>query len=282
MPDLVAWFGPVAQFQVPGATVPGAREKFFGCHGAHQAPICNDIAWSFHDADGRSLPTMAARAGVPDGELGDVFLGAFSAGGKVVRRLLFDPRDRARVRAVLLSDATYAGWRDPAARIPLVQAQLVRFGAECSSGTSGQLFVATASPSPNFALPTGVEVLQQLRREIEEATGRSFKRIEPFYGIDPAPENAYKLGDVILAEYPMKPLGHKHTEIAPQLWQRILLPWLEAQSRPVPEPVPEPVREPVREPVPVQSMDVEWLVFGAVALASYVAFRWFTGGRTDG
>lgn len=263
--------------------MPGAKEKFFGCHGAYQTPICSDIAWSFHDADGRSLPTMASRSGVPADELADVFLGAFSAGGKVVRRLLLDPRDRARIRAVLLSDATYASWRDKAARIPLVQDQLVRFGAELSSGTSGQLFVATASPSPNGSMPTGVEVLQQLRKEIEEATGLSFERIESFYGIDPAPDNAYKLGDVIFAEYPMEPLGHKHTDIAPQLWQRILHPWLEAGSRPLPEPVPEPLPEPgPAAEKPLESLDTHWLVFGLSALASYAAFRWFSSGRRFG
>jgi hypothetical protein len=279
MTDLVAWFGPVAQFQVPGATVPGAREKFWGCHGAQIKPICNDIAWSFKGADGRSLPTMASRAGVPEGELGDVFLGAFSAGGKVVRSLLLDPQDRARVRAVMLHDATYASWRDAQKRIPLIQDQLVRFGVELSGGDSGQLFVATASPSPNYALPTGVEVLQQLRKEIEEQSGKRFAKLDEFYGIDPAPEAAYKLGDVILAEYPMKPLGHKHTDIAPQVWQRITLPWLEAQRRvyPLPPPLPEPEQEPGPRPEdepPLESMDGKVAAFLAAAAGAYVLMRW--------
>jgi hypothetical protein len=280
--DLVAWFGPVADFQVPGATVPGAREKFFGCHGAFRPPICNDIAWSFKGTDGRSLPGMVRRAGTTMDETGRIFLGAFSAGGKVVRRLLFESEDRARIKAVLLSDATYASWRDAQKRIPLVQDQLVRFGAEVATGRSGQLFVATASPSPNFELPTGVEVLRQLRAEIEERVGARFSRLDHFFGIEPAPEAAYRLGDVILAEYPMEPLGHKHTEIAPQVWQKILLPWLaQPEAGPETEQPPEPVPSEPPE-APIESLDTELLVFGLTALAGYVAFRWLIGGRWMG
>lgn len=273
--DLVAWFGPVAEFQVPGATVPDATKRFYQCVGALGKPVCHEVAWSFTGADKHSVPGLLSRSGVAEADVRDIFLGAFSAGGGVVRHLLFQPADRQRVRAVLLSDATYSGeWADKARRIPFVNQTWVEWGAEVATGDGSQLWVATASPSPNFDKATGVEVLQEIRRQLEERLGRRFERLAHFYGVEPAPAAAYKLGNVVLAEYPLEPLGHAHTQIAPQVWQKILWPWLEAlrSGRPAPggpeDALPRGEAEPPTE--------MAWWVamaLGASALASWLLVK---------
>jgi hypothetical protein len=245
--DLVVWTGPVALWQVPGATVPGAVEYNRPCTGdGSTPPKCADVAYQWGYGGGSMLPGLLQAAGLSMDSAGDVFLGAFSAGGALYRRLLENPSERRRVKALLLADATYASWADRRNRVPAVHQALVDFGVELADPSSEQLWVATASPSPNYDLPTGVEVLREYRRRIEEATGRSFDRLTDFYGIDPQPDAAYKLGNVVFAEYPMKPLGHGHTKIADQVWQRILWPWLDAVRRGE-KPAPAPGEKPPSE-----------------------------------
>ena len=243
MPDLVIWTGPVNLMQVPGATVPGAIERALPCTGdGSSPPKCSDMAEALRYAgQGSMLRGMAGRAGTSLEEVDDVFVGAFSAGGTVVKRMVANRDDRRRITAVMLSDATYSGaWADIKIRRPVVQPEWVDFGCEVAQGT-GKLWVATASPSPNYTWATGVECLREIRRQIEERLGQRFERLDHFYGVYPPPEYAYKLGNVIFAEYPMKPLGHGHTKIADQVWQKVLWPWLERRGGvgPVPPP-PEP------------------------------------------
>jgi hypothetical protein len=109
-----------------------------------------------------------------------------------------------------------------------------------------------------------VENLRRLRADIEEQSGQRFEELDHFFGVDPAPEHAYQLGNVILAEFPQEPLGHKHTRIAGQVWENIIQPWL-AGVAPQPGPQPGPA-EPVQQPV-------SWLWFGAAALAGYALSR---------
>jgi hypothetical protein len=267
--DLVVWTGPVALWQVPGATVPGAVEYNRPCTGdGSSPPKCADVAYQWGYGGGSMLPGLAQAAGLSMDAVGDVFLGAFSAGGALYRRLLENPTDRRRVKALLLADATYASWADQRNRIPAVHQALVDFGVELA-GSSDQLWVATASPSPNYNLPTGVEVLREYRKRIEEQTGRQFERLGDFFGVDPQPDAAYRLGNVVFAEYPMKPLGHGHTKIADQIWQRILWPWLIAQRQGRPEP-PAP-GQPWRSPVGPPWLDVVSMLAGAVA--GYLAVK---------
>lgn len=226
MADLVVWTGPVAPFQVPGATVPGADELFINCCGdltpPCRPPTCPDLG----DALMGSPDALLSRANISPADLDDLFLGAFSAGGSIVKRLLENPAYRNLATAVLLSDASYtASWLNTADRIPPAIEGYVEYAIQVASGPGDQLFVATASPMPNKNWATGVENLAAIRREVEVRTGRTFDPVE-FYGVTPAPERAFKLGNVLFAEYQAEPLGHSHNVIAPQVWQKILLPWL--------------------------------------------------------
>lgn len=246
MADVVVWTGPVNFQQVgPGATLAGAREINIGCFGDRQ-PHCPTIAGTYLDADGRRLPRMLAAHGLTESELGDLVIGAFSAGGSLVKRLLLDARDRAAIDAVHLADASYtSSWENQAKRQPPPIDGYVLYALDAIDGQ--HLFVATASPIPNKTWASGVENLQRLRAEVEKVSGRTFEKLRGFYGIDPAPDAAYKLGNVILAEYPLQPIGHGHNVIASQVWDKIIKPWLAQRGQ---APAPSPGGDGPAPPVP--------------------------------
>ena len=214
-PRLVVWAGPVNESQVPGATIPGAILKFIVCTG-NGSPSCGQIADSWEDSDGRRLPGMLAQLGLGEGAVGDIFLGAFSAGGSVWKRVLMHPKDRARVRAVVLSDATYTS--------PVIEPieGFVRYGLDALQG--GKLFVATASASPNKTYGSGEEVLAATRDEIARRSGVSFEAGGSFE-TSPPPEHIYSAPGILFAHYGWLGGGHMlHPQIAPAVWQNVVQP----------------------------------------------------------
>jgi hypothetical protein len=252
--DLVVWTGPVAPFQVPGATVVGAQELFVSCCGdltpPCKPPTCPDIGAAVMG----NPDALLSRAGLTSSDIDELYLGAFSAGGSILKRVLENPAYRDLATAVLLSDATYTtGWiGNPAERNPPPIEGFVQYAVEVASGPGDKLFVATASPMPNSNWSTGVETLGAVRREVEVRTGRTFDPIDSFFDVDPQPERAYKLGNVIFAEYSVEPLGHGHTKIAPQVWQKILQPWLDKGKGAVESPggIIDPNIPPQPQPLP--------------------------------
>lgn len=242
---VVIWTGPVNFTQVPGATLPDAYEINIGCLGDRD-PYCPALAASYL-VDGRRLPQILARASVPpESEVGDIAIGAFSAGGSLVKRLLLSEADRARIQVVHLADATWtSSWEDQRRRIPPYDEGFVLYGLDAIDGP--HLFIATASPNPNKTWATGIENLQRLRAEIEHRSGQRFAERSDFFGVDPKPDHVYQLGNIILAEFPARPLGHGHTVIAGQVWDRIVKPWLAGEA---PQPIPGP--GPAPGPVPAQ------------------------------
>ena len=73
----------------------------------------------------------------------------------------------------------------------------------------------------------------------------------------------------------MEPLGHRHTDIAPQLWQRVLWPWLDATPKPVPlpGPLPGPGPAPDAPDAPLEGLDSRMIAFAAAFLVGYVGLR---------
>jgi hypothetical protein len=219
---LVVWTGPVANFQVKGATVPGAKELFLSCYG-DKPPHCPTIGTQI--AGSPSL--LLAKAGLDESELGGLFFGAFSAGGSLIKRVMMNEAYRSLTTSVHLADAMWtASWKDKVARIPLPDEGFVRFGADVATGSGDKLFIATVSPRPNKQWATGVENLRAVKAAIEERTGRLFVSRGDFFGIDPQPDHVYQLGNVIFAEFAEHPLGHGHHAIAGQVWEKIIQPWL--------------------------------------------------------
>lgn len=225
--------------------------------------------------------SLLSRAKVRFEDLGDLFFGAFSAGGSIVKRLMSNKEYRDITTAVMLSDATYVGrqWVDKKNEVSASIPGFVTYGAEVANGPGDQLFVATASPILNYEGPSGVHVLRAIRRDIEKATGRKFTKLDHFFGIDPAPDAAYQLGNVILAEYPLKPLGHGHFSVAPQTWGKILQPWLDKGKGPLASPggleppVPPPVPPTDSPPVNPGYDGWKWLIAAAAAAGGYLVAR---------
>lgn len=258
MTDLVVWAGPVSKYAVPDATVPGARELFVSCRGDQTSKYrwCPGEGTRF-----RPDPELIVdAAGLQPGTLSRLFLGGFSAGGSTHKRLLTNPAYRRLTKALMLSDATYtAAWVDPQKRVPPVDPGFVEYALDVLRD-GDKMFVATASPIPNFKWASGVENLQALRAAIEKRSGKRFQRLDHFFGIEPAPKDAYRLGNVIFAEYPYQPLGHHHYRIASDVWQRVLLPWL---AQPTPAPPDPPNGDRRGRESPEQGAHPGWLLAGA-------------------
>ena len=283
--DLVVWAGPVAKFQVAGATVVGAKELFLGCCG-DLTPPCTPPTCSTIGATLRAAPVDALLQGAKmvGADLGDLFFGAFSAGGSVIKRLMLVPAYRNITTAVLLADATYTGgWLDEKKALAPPIEGFVQYAVDVINGPGDKLFVATASPSPNKSFPTGMQNLAATRREIEKRTSKQFEELGSFfYGVEPAPERVCKLGNVIFADFPMEPLGHGHNRIAGQVWQKILYPWLakgkgaiEAPGGLSPPPIPIPTEEPPTE----ESNPLRWLALAGGVVLGYVVVRRLMGRR---
>jgi hypothetical protein len=276
MQDVVIWTGPVALYQVPGATLPGARDVNIGCFG-DRSPHCPTLAEGWRDASGRMLPNLLAAHGLDEQAAGIVAIGAFSAGGSLVKRLLMDETDRHRISIVHLADASYtSSWEDAADRIPPPIEGFVRYGLDAIDGP--HLLVATASPIANKNWASGVENLQRLRADLERLSGQRFEPVE--LDTNPMPVAAYKLGNVILAEYGREPLGHNHTAIAGQIWQSVIIPWAQARGgAPSPPPSEPPPSEPPPPPSPMGTLARALVTIGS-ALAGYGFARLVAGRRT--
>jgi hypothetical protein len=274
MRPAVIWTGPVNFSQVPGATVADAHDINIGCFG-DRSPNCPAIAASYLDAEGRRIPRLLQAQGLSEDEVGDILFGAFSAGGSLVKRVLLSAQDRARTSVVHLADASYTSeWENSATRTPPPIEGYVLYGLDAIAGP--HLFVATASPIPNKTWASGVENLQRLRAEIEARSGRQFTELEHFYGIEPRPDHAYQLGNVILAEYPLQPIGHGHNVLAGQVWEKIVRPWLGTRTLPPigpPPPGPGPGQPPGAPPHgQLDALGLFVLFLGAAA--GFAGVRW--------
>jgi len=232
-PDVVLWAGPVAPFQVPGATVPGAVTHFFTCTG-NVAPLCSDVLVA--DASGRYLPNLLKRAGLSEDAVGRIFLGSFSAGGQTWKRLLMNPADRARITGAVLGDSAYE--TAPPSN-PLPVNGYVEFALDVMQDPSKFFFASVSSnlnPStsqPGTIWASGSQTLAATRAVIEQRSGQRFTT----GGTLPTsyqPDALYRIGkNLIFADFGQtkgeadNPHGF-HAKYAPEFWQNILVPWLQS------------------------------------------------------
>jgi hypothetical protein len=276
---IVFWSGPVAAFQIPGATIPGATDVFMGCRGDQGPhPYCPSIGEQLR----RDPSLLLQRAGQP--ELGELYAGAFSAGGSVLKRMLEEDPWRRSMTAVHLADATWTSGVLPA---PAIEG-FVRYGVDVAQGSGDQLFIATASPIPNQQWATGHANLDAIQREIEARTGMAFQRDDQlFAGVDGELPVVHRLGNVIFAKFPLEPYGHAHTKAAPFVWKSLIQPWVAKGKGPIdaPGPIdtpPPPGVPPVHVGPPAASAWVRGLA-GVIGLAlgatvgAYVGRRWGRG-----
>jgi len=285
MGDVTFWTGPVSYAQTKDAIVPGSEHKVIECRGSDFTPLCRDLSASLLDVNGRRLPNLLIRLKVDVAHMRDLVLSAFSAGGSFLRGVVSHPADRAMIRAVMLADATYADWGND--KKPMISQDWLNWGYELANGAN-KLWVATASPIPDRTRPSGVQVLQELRAKLEQKVGRSFEPIPDFFGIDPKPDAAYRLGNVVFAEYPEAPVHHGgHVDLAKQTFSKILVPWLAAGGSFGPAVVPPPVPPPEPLPTGTETPPVgataedweRWLLFAMCAVgagaATYSIVEWY-------
>lgn len=231
MKPLVVWAGPVDSSQVPGATVEGAAEDFLSCRGDQGNWVwCPGLGEAL-----RSSPAaLIAHADAP-ADTDDLFFGAFSAGGSVVKRLLEEADYRAMTSAVHLADATYtSSWADASTHTPPAIEGFVRYAVDVATGPGDKLFIATASPNPNGKWASGRENLRAIEAEVERRTGLSFVERPDLLNIGPPADRVSQLGNVLFGYYPPSPLGHQgHVTIAGPIWEEVIQPWLDKGRGPV-------------------------------------------------
>ncbi len=275
--DLVLWAGPVANFQVPGATVPGAREKFFACRGDRGPHVhCPTLGRSWVDGEGRAVPGMLATLGLKEEEVGDIYLGAFSAGGSTWKHVLKHPADRAKITALLLHDATYSGGTS---KNPAPIEEFTQYALDVM-GDPNKLFVATSSSSPNGPRGSGDEVLGATRELIEQRSGTPFR----VGGTLPVSDQPLELhtspnGNVIFATYGGIGGGHQHhPKMAPDFWEQVLQPWIKLRASPPPvAPPPVPLPVPWRSPVEPYMVVAALLIGGALGYGTVVVVERLAG-----
>lgn len=269
--DVTAWLGPVNLTQVGGAVVPGSLVININCCGAADPKCppttCPDYAAGYLDAAGRRLPGLLSSKGLDPRSI--VAVGAFSAGGSILKRLCLNAADRAQMRVVFSSDASYEA--TPGLHAPVEGYALYMQDAATDPS---KLFVATASANPNKAYGSGIDIITATRKLVEQRTGRAFTLGGSLPGVDQPPAQLWRLGsNVWIAEYPDVPHGGHPTQIAPQVWRGLVLPWLAMSGGPGPAPEPGPGPAP---PGPNPEEPLRWsrlAVLAAGLTAGYVGTR---------
>lgn len=216
--------------------MPGAVEHYFVCTGnGAPPPACRSFYET--DASGRYLPKLLARAGLSEDSVGRIFLGSFSAGGGLWKRVLSVPADRARITAAVLGDSAYEA-APPNNPVPVEG--YVQFALEVM-GDQNKFFFASVSSNPNpsteqpgVVYASGSQTLAATRAEIERRSGRSF-RVGGSLPLSYQPDALYTIGNnLIFADFGQtrgaSSQAHQfHANSAPDFWRNILQPWL-AQS----------------------------------------------------
>lgn len=226
-PDLVIWAGPVNGSQVPGATVPGAVQKFFPCTGdGSTPPKCGNLATL---SGGRVLPGILARLNLSEASVGNIYLGAFSAGGHLWKRMLMSPQDRARITGVMLHDAAYEA--SPSTNPQPVQG-FVEFGVDASKDPS-KFLLMTASVGQNPSVEqkgvvyqSGAETMRATIAAINQRTGGTIQEAGKLAEGLPPPTRLWTSGkNMVFAQYDN--VGHgAQAGMAPVFWQSLLQPWI--------------------------------------------------------
>ena len=223
---VVLWAGPINAVQAQAATLPGAFRHFFTCTGdGSTPPKCSD--WAVMSG-GRLLPGLLARAGLREDQVGDIFLGAFSAGGHLWKRLLDIPEDRARIRGAMLHDSAYEIGTQ---KDPKYVEGFVKFGLDVLKDPS-KFLLMTASITPNTPRPgeyyqSGADTMRATIAEIAKRAGRAIEEGGSLPAGVPAASRLWKPSkNAIFAQYDN--IGHAGLALNSGLyWQHVLQPWLD-------------------------------------------------------
>ena len=191
-------------------------------------PTCGQQADALVDADGRHLPNLLARLGLPPDD--EVAAACFSAGGSAWKRILMSRQDRQQTRVLHLADGAYTATSLPGGA-PEPPEGFVLYGLDCLAGD--RLFVATASGAPNKQYPSGIQTLRAIEDEIAARSGVSFEEGGELPGLPP-PERLARAGGIIFCYYPQFGHGEQATKLGGPVWQNVIEPWLAGDRSAVP------------------------------------------------
>jgi len=187
-----------------------------------------NLAMNSRDADGRMLPSLLRRyaKGI---EPEKVALAAYSAGWGLLDQVTRNDEDRARISALMLSDACFGGGKSG----------YKKFAPEAALGDK-LMVVSTAHTTPG-TYPSGRESWSMVWDYVQETTGKRPHEVTPR---EPAPKASggwWNMGDLYWGDYtvPGSPRnqGNDYTHeghhyLAPELWQAYLAPYLAGMGIP--------------------------------------------------
>ncbi len=221
---IVLWAGPINEQQAPDATIDGARRFFFVCTGdGSTPPRCSDFVTS---QGGSILNAILSRLNIRPDEAGDIYLGAFSAGGQLWKPLLQNDSDRSRIRGIMMHDAAY---EIGSPSNPKYSEGYVRFGLD-AIGDPSKFMLMTGSFSPNVPRPgevyqSGADTLRATVEEIERRSGRPIGAGSNWPSDVAAPSRLWGNGkNIFLADYQERGHGAMAGDTG-KLWKGLLVPW---------------------------------------------------------
>jgi hypothetical protein len=208
----IDWFGRDVRI-VP---IQGAGSSYFSA-----------LADQLRDSSGRILPALVRTyAKVELDQVDQIALAAYSAGHGLLNKVADVDADRARLSAMVLSDATFSGFSDPPKR------GYVAMGSDAARGE--RLFVSTASNSGGADYLTGRKSWLSVWNAVQATTGRRPRPVVPKAPAPSASGGWWRMGAFYWADYVVpgsadgagNDYSHAgHHDLAPLIWQAYLAPW---------------------------------------------------------
>jgi hypothetical protein len=187
----------------------------------------SQLAEQLRDRDGRILPGLMKKY-APGVEPEKIALAAYSAGHGLLNKIADVDDDRARVNAMILSDATFSGFNDAPKR------GYVKFGIDAARGQ--RLLVSTTANTTDGTHRSGRDSWLLVLDEVARFTGRRPAEVAPQGGVRPASGGWWRLGsDLYWGNYSASgaaagagsDISHgDHHDLGAAVWQAYLAPYL--------------------------------------------------------
>lgn len=175
------------------------------------------------------LPSILRRYARNVDRIDKVALAAYSAGWGMLDIVTRNDADRARISALMLSDACFGGGKKG----------YQKFAPEAARGDK-LMVVSTAHTTPG-SYPSGRESWSMVWDHTQEVTGKRPRRVSPKSPAPPASGGWWSMGDLYWGDYTQpgskrnqgNDLTHEeHHYLAPELWQAYLAPYLAGMGVP--------------------------------------------------
>lgn len=184
------------------------------------------LAETLRDSSGRILPNLVKRyaSGL---QIDKIALAAYSAGHGLLNKIADNDADRSAVDAMILSDATFNAFNTGPKR------GYVKYGIDAARGHG--LFVSTTANTSNGTHMTGRDSWLLVWESVQNQTGKRDRTVRPKFPAPAASGGWHKLGSKFYWGDYFSASGNDfshgdHHNIAPQIWQAYLAPYLAGES----------------------------------------------------